>query len=310
MPVDREIQGILDFIASRNVPPHYELSPGEARVAMAKGAALYGGAPVKLPRVEERLIPAPGRDIPIRIYAPDDAGALPVVLFFHGGGWVMGSLDTHDDACRHLSRQSGCLVVSVDYRLAPEHKFPAAVEDAIAALDWVAANAGALGCDAGRLAVAGDSAGGNLAAVLAQVAHQRRAPPIAFQLLIYPVTTMDFSAASYREHGEGYLLTAEGMAWFRDHYLNHPGDGESPLASPLNAADLSGLPPAFIVTAQYDPLRDEGEAYGRRLQAAGVPAVVSRYDGAIHGFFIMTATERGRGVIADAAAALRQALMP
>ena len=313
MIVDTRIQEILDFIASRNLPPHYELPPAEGREGMEKARAIFGGDPVELPRVEDRAIPGPAGDVPIRIYAPEaqtpeSGAALPVLVFFHGGGWVLGSLDTHDDVCRHFAKLAGCMVIAVDYRLAPEHKFPAAVEDCTAALEWIAAHGDSLGCDPARLAVGGDSAGGNLAAVMTQLARERGGPTIAFQLLIYPVTARDFSAPSMKAYGEGFLLTKKGMHWFMDHYLNDPSEGEDPRVAPLKAESLVGLPPALVVTVEYDVLRDEGEAYARRLAEAGVAARLVRYDGLIHGFLSMTVAPRTGEVIRELAAQLKKAL--
>lgn len=311
MPLDPEMQDALDFIASRGVPPHYELTPEEARVNMEKSRAVFGGDEVALPRVEDRAVRGPGGDIPIRVYSPQPAGGggkLPMLVFFHGGGWVMGSLDTHDGACRRITKLSECMVISVDYRLAPEHKFPAALQDSIAAVVGVFDLADELGGDAARLAVGGDSAGGNLAAVVAMMAKESGHPPIAFQLLIYPVVTCGYDTPSMRANAEGQLLTLKGMQWFWDHYLNDPGDAESPLASPMKAAGISGLPPAHVVTAEYDPLLDEGEAYADLLREADVAVTAKRYDGLMHGFINMTSTKCANSAIAEMAAVLRTAL--
>ncbi len=212
-------------------------------------------------------MPGPAGALGLRIYTPVEAGgpgALPVLVFFHGGGWVVGNLDTHDGLCRRLANAAGCLVVSVDYRLAPEARFPAAVDDAYAATRWVAARASSFGGDGTRLAVGGDSAGGNLAAVVSLLAHERGAPPLRFQLLLYPVTDFAFDTPSYRENGEGYLLTRANMEWYAGHYLRDGADRRHPHAAPLRAADVGGSPPTMVITAQYDPLRDEGEAYAVR----------------------------------------------
>ncbi len=308
MPLDPEMKGVLDLIASRGVPAHYELSPEEARANMEKARAFFGGEEVALPRVEDRGLPGPAGEIPIRVYRPSTEGPLPVCVFFHGGGWVMGSLDTHDGACRRLARHSGCLVISVDYRLAPEHKFPAPVDDCIAALEWIAGHAEELGADPARLAVGGDSAGGNLAAVLAQVARDKGGPPVKFQLLLYPPTTVDYAAPSMKENAEGYLLTVQGMTWFFNHYLNGSAEAESALVSPLKAESLAGLPPAHVVTCAYDPLRDEGEAYAERLREAGVPTTLTRYEDMIHGFLTFTSTRRANTLIEEIAAALKEGL--
>jgi acetyl esterase len=227
----------------------------------------------------------PDREIPIRVYEPGTGDPRPAFVYFHGGGWVVGNLETHDELCRVLCRETGAVVVSVDYRLAPEHPFPAPIEDCYAALSWVAGGHGGLGTD-GRLVVGGDSAGGNLAAVAALLARDRGAPAVDHQVLIYPATAADFSRGSYRENGEGYGLTRAEMRWFRDRYLGTPYDvhDRNPYAWPEEAADLSGVAPATVVTAEYDPLRDDGTRYAERLTAAGVDARLENYDGVIHGF--------------------------
>jgi acetyl esterase len=258
--------------------------------------------------VSDRTVPGPSGPVPVRVYAATANDSLPVLVYFHGGGWVIGDLDSYDATCRALTNAAGCVLVSVDYRLAPEHKFPAAAEDCFAALTWVRANAAALGGDARRVAVGGDSAGGNLAAVVAQMSRDRGEPPVALQLLIYPVTDRNFETASYRDNADGYLLTRDAMIWFWNHYLRKDADANSPLASPLKAANLRGLPPAFVLTAEFDPLRDEGEAYAARLREAGVPVTLKRYDGMIHGFVGLSSMfAQGRQAIADAGAALRTA---
>ncbi len=235
--------------------------------------------------VEDRLIPGPGGEIPIRIYADREAGNRPAILYYHGGGWVLGDIRTHDRVTRYLATGSSCVVVSVNYRLAPEHPFPAAVEDAYAALQWVSTNAETIGADPLRIAVAGDSAGGNLAAVVSLLSRDRKGPPICCQALIYPATDLSsLNSSSYRQFGEGFLLTKEGMEWFRSHYLPNSEDWIGPYASPLLAPDHRNLPPAIVITAQFDPLRDEGEAYAEKLRQAGVPVKLFRYDGMIHGF--------------------------
>jgi acetyl esterase len=244
----------------------------------------------------------------VRIYTPAGSGPFPVLVFFHGGGWVIGDLDTQDGACRALANGAGCLVVSVGYRLAPEHKFPAAPDDTYAATKWVAANAASINADPARIAVGGDSAGGNLTAVTAQMARQRGGPRLAFQLLIYPVTDGACDTASYRDNADGYLLTKEMMLWFWNHYVRNPEERFNSMASPLRAQSLKGLPPALVQTAEFDPLRDEGEAYAARLQEAGVPVKLTRYDGMIHGFFGMASViDRATTAIGEAAEALRSA---
>ncbi|MBK5289774.1 MAG: alpha/beta hydrolase, partial [Acidimicrobiia bacterium] len=208
---------------------------------------------IELPRVENAAVPGPAGDIPIRLYRPEGAASKPVVVFFHGGGWVLGSLETHDATCRALAKEIDAVIVSVDYRLAPEHRFPAAVEDAYAALSWVHAHADELGGDPARLVVAGDSAGGNLAAVMAQLARES-GPALAAQLLIYPVTDHEFTSRSMEDNAEGYFLTRDAMRWFYANYLTTAAEGDDARVSPLRAPDLSGLPPAIVLTMEYDPL--------------------------------------------------------
>lgn len=243
--------------------------------------------PTPVGRVEDRRIPGPAGEIPVRIYTPEGSGPFPLIAFFHGGGFVLCSLETHDELCRAMCRDAGAVVVSVDYRLAPEAKYPAAADDCYAATAWCAAHAAELGADAARLVVAGDSAGGNLAAVTALRARDLGAPRIRHQVLIYPATHCDFDTPSYRENAQGYFLTADAMRWFWAHYLENPAQASEPYACPAHAADLKGLPPATVITAEYDPLRDEGEDYAAQLRAAGVPVVLKRYDGMIHGFVSM-----------------------
>jgi acetyl esterase len=253
-------------------------------------------------------IPVPGASIPARVFSPAGAkeGRLPILIYFHGGGWVLGDHADPDivRTCETLADAAGCIVVSVGYRLAPENKFPTAIEDAYASLVWVAQNAASLGGDSSKVAVSGDSAGGNLAAVVSLMARDRRGPGIALQVLVYPVTNHSFTSGSYRDCGAGYGLATEEMKWFWDHYLRSPADGENAYASPVRAAVLAGLPPAFVLTAEYDPLRDEGEDYGMRLKQAGVPTKVVRYQGMIHGFFTLPFGGEGRR---DVAEALREA---
>ncbi|WP_089718107.1 alpha/beta hydrolase [Candidatus Entotheonella palauensis] len=309
MPLDPQAQTLLDKIAAANVPPLHELTIEEARQANAN-LFITRHEPQAVRAVEDRVIPSPagaGHGTPIRVYTPQGDGPFPVLVYFHGGGWVVGSLETHDAQCRALSHGASCVVVAVDYRLAPEHKFPAAIEDCDAATQWVAENAASLGGDPDRLAVGGDSAGGNLAAVVALWARDRGTPYLAFQLLIYPATDMHCGTASQQENAEGYLLTRDAIIWFRDQYLRSDADVPHPDASPLLAPSLDDLPPALIITAEFDPLRDEGEAYAARLQAAGVPVMLKRYDGMIHGLFNLGhVLDQGQQVIEDCALALRR----
>ena len=287
------------------------MTPVELRASRAENAALFlalAGPPQNVTRVENRTIPGPAQPIPIRVYWPAAGRDLPVLLFFHGGGWVIGNLDQVDAQCRALANGAQCVVVNVDYRLAPEHKFPAAVDDAYAAVRYVAAQAAEFDADAGRIAVAGDSAGGNLATVCCLKARDENGPKIAFQLLIYPVTDYDDDRPSMREFAEGHMLTRPLMDYFWRHYVASPAEGRNPQASPINAKSLAGLPPAMVITAECDPIRDQGEAYARKLQEAGVPMTMKRYAGAIHVFFNLGGViDSGREAVADAAVALRQA---
>ncbi|HWP66844.1 MAG TPA: alpha/beta hydrolase [Candidatus Limnocylindria bacterium] len=308
MPLDPQCRLILDQLAATGMAPLHTQTVAEARAFMESMRGLHG-PPTTLPVVRDLSLPGTAGTIPARLYRPVEGGTLPLLVYFHGGGWVIGSLDTHDDVCRDLAKAAGCAVLSVAYRLAPEHRFPAAAEDCYAATRWAAANGAALGIDPARLAVGGDSAGGNLAAVTALMARDQHGPALRFQLLIYPVTCGRMDSPSIHENADGYLLTRDAMVWFWDHYAPAKADRERPYAAPLRAADLHGLPPALVITAEFDPLRDEGEAYARRLEAAGVPTTLRRYDGQIHGFFTMGALiDRARDALAEAASALRAAL--
>ena len=248
--------------------------------------------------------------VPVRVYRPVGDGPFPVVMMFHGGGWVIGDLVTADGQSRDVCRRAEAVVVSVDYRLAPEHRFPAAADDCFAATLWAAQHAQDHGGDASRLALAGDSAGGNLAAVVAQMIRDKGGPAVAFQLLVYPVTDgVNFNTDSYHENGQDYMLTADSMHWFWNHYAPNAEDRRNPYASPLLADSLADLPPALVMTAEYDPLRDEGEAYARKLVEAGVPAELIRYEGLIHGFFGQARTVQAAAEpMARACKALKEAL--
>ncbi|GIW41914.1 MAG: putative lipase/esterase [Candidatus Binatia bacterium] len=310
MPLDPTAKAILDQIAPPGAPPLHSLSPQEAREAFRALRALQPSTPVEV-ESHDRTIPGPGGSIPVRLYRPDRSGRLPALVYFHGGGWVIGDLESHDNVCRALSKGARCLVVSVDYRLAPENPFPAAVDDAFAATKWVHANAAEIGADPERLAVGGDSAGGNLAAVVALRARDEGGPPLRFQLLVYPVTDSRFDWPSYRENGEGYLLTLDAMRWFWSLYVPDEKQRTHPFVAPLRAPDHRNLPPAHVITAEFDPLRDEGEAYAEKLRAAGVPATVHRFAGMFHGFFSMDAVlPAAREAIAEAARALEKAWSP
>lgn len=258
------------------------LSVAEAR-QMHELTLRNAGLPEPLADVSDRTVPGPYGYIPVRVYTPEQNDRAPLLVYFHGGGWVMGTLDTLDVPLRSIAKRSGCVVVSVDYRLAPEHKFPIPAEEAFAATAWVGSNASAVGADGTRVAVGGDSAGGNLAAVVAIMARDRDGPDLAAQVLIYPVTDHEFDTASYRECAKGYGLMRAAMRWVWDKYAAAE-ERDSPHASPLRAPDLTALPRAFVLTTEYDPLRDEGEAYAQRMRRSGVPVKLARYEGAIHGF--------------------------
>jgi acetyl esterase len=285
MPVHPIVEEMLSQMAQADGPAMTEMSPDEAR-------AMYRTMSAAMPSPDGVDVEdSSAGDIPIRIYRNKneraDGKGEPAVVYFHGGGWVIGDLDTHDGPCRQLALAANCTVIAVDYRLAPEHPFPASINDCYNATQWVSDNAESLGIDPERISVAGDSAGGNLSASVCIKARDENGPSICFQLLIYPVTDARMNTGSYEENSDGYLLTRESMAWFWNHYI---GDDHvaNPLASPLAASDLSGLPPACIITAEFDPLRDEGEAFGEALKKAGVITKISRFDGMIHGFFGMT----------------------
>ncbi|OUM90734.1 MAG: lipase [Bacillus thermozeamaize] len=307
MPVHPQAQMVLDQLKNSGMPSLHTLSPEAARAAYA----MMRTRPENLEpvaKVEDRQIPGPAGSIPARFYYPEGSGPFPVLVYFHGGGWVIGSPDTHDAPCRKIANAAGCIVVSVDYRLAPEHKFPAAVEDAYAATCWVAEHAQEFNGDPERIAVGGDSAGGNLAAVVALMARDQGGLELRFQALIYPATDFAMNTRSHQENGSGYFLTREMMYWFRDHYLRTEEDKTNPLASPALAGDFRNLPPALVITAEYDPLRDEGEAYAELLRQAGVPVTCSCYDGMIHGFFSMIGViDASEEAIRELADALRKA---
>ena len=299
MPVDPQLQPFLD--AGAALPPFDTLTVEEAR-ARLKVHPLPGARADAVASAADRTIPGPSGPLGLRVYTPFGAGPFPLLVFFHGGGFVVCDLTTHDALCRNLCAGAGCVVASVDYRLAPEHRFPAAPDDCLAATRWAAEHAAELGADPARVAVGGDSAGGNLAAVVALRARDEGGPRLAGQLLLYPTTDAEAAGMpSLAENAEGYGLTRRDMAWFKGHYLADPAEAADPHASPLRAADLRGLPPALVQTAEYDPLRDEGEAYAARLREAGVPTTLSRRAGMIHGFLFFP------GLVAAADAALDEA---
>ncbi|HLH00125.1 MAG TPA: alpha/beta hydrolase [Bryobacteraceae bacterium] len=308
MPLDPQAKALFDAIGITNLLPVETMTPQAARERsklLLEARRQMGIEPVH--QVQDLRI-GPAQDIPARIYTPDVRKPAPALIYFHGGGWVLGDLESHDHVCRSLANKVSCVVASIDYRLAPEAKFPAAVDDSYAATEWVAAHAAELGIDPERIAVGGDSAGGNLATVVAQLARDRKGPKLVFQLLIYPGTDMRMKAPSIEENAAGPLLTKASMVWFIGHYLRNEDDKLNPLASPLLATDLSNLPPAFILTAECDPIRDEGEEYGRKLEQAGVAVEIKRYAGMPHGFFSFgAALTTGREAFADTTARLQRA---
>ena len=286
--LDPQARALIERVAASNAPPMHALSAPEARRVYRETRAALAPAPPAVAEVRELSIPGPAGLLRARLYRyAAGNGPLPGVVYFHGGGWIYGDLDTHDTVCRGIADQGCCAVVSVEYRLAPEHKFPSSVEDSVAATRWVAAHAAALGIDASRLAVAGDSAGGNLAAVVALTLRDQGGPPLVMQVLVYPVTDQAADAGSHLSFAEGYLLTREDMLWVRKNYLRDERDAADWRASPLRASDLSRLPPAYVITAGFDPLRDEGNAYAGRLTLAGVPVTLECFEGQVHGFLVM-----------------------
>jgi acetyl esterase len=305
MALDTQARALIAQLAAAGAPPINELPVAEARLSSAAVAAMQG-PPEPVARVEDRVVAGPAGAIPVRIYTPAGNGLRPVLMYFHGGGWVLGNIEGSDALCRALTNASGCIVVSVEYRLAPEHPFPAAVEDSYCATVWAAGHAEGFGGDPSRIAVSGDSAGGNLAAVIAQIARDCGRPEISFQLLVYPVTDAACDTPSYSENADGFFLTKDAMRWFWNHYAQNEADRRNPLASPLRATDFSRLPPALVITAEFDPLRDEGELYAGQMRAAGVPVQLTRYDGMIHGFFAMGGMiDQGKKAVQQAGAAIR-----
>ena len=313
MALDDASQLVLDLIAKAGRPELWTLDVKAARAQADPLSDRSEHRPEEVARVEDRTIPGPGGELPIRIYWPVvGEGPLPILVYYHGGGFTLRNLDTHDSVCRTLGKWGGCLTVAVDYRMGPETKFPGAVEDAFAAVEWVSANAADLGGDPTRLAVGGDSAGGNLAAVVCHLSRDHGGPAIVFQLLVYPATDGRRGSGiypSYEELSQGYFLTHEMMEWFSEQYTDRNTDLGDPRISPLLTQDHGNLPPAFVITAGYDPLKDEGKAYAEALSAAGVLADHKCYETTIHGFlsmgrFIPTALE----ALDDCAARLRAAL--
>ncbi|HET9897090.1 MAG TPA: alpha/beta hydrolase [Streptosporangiaceae bacterium] len=309
MPFHPQVQAIRDQLEADQVPSLYTLPIEEARARDVKSAIVTAGTPEHVAGVRDFTIPGPAGDLAARLYRPVAPGpALPAMVYFLGGGWSLGTLDTSDAVCRRITNLAGCASVAVSYRLAPENKFPAAVDDCYAGTAWVASHAAELGIDATRLAVAGDSSGGNLAAAVALASRERGGPSLVHQLLVYPNTDYRADTDSMREVTDQYFFNPHAIAWYWGMYLATPADGDNLLASPMRAADVSGLPPATVITADFDPLRDESELYAKKLADAGVPTEVIRYDGMMHGFFTMIGVlDVAREAVATAADRLSRA---
>lgn len=304
MPVHPQVAALLERLARSPLPKYYHVSPFVARRIYRETRAVLSPRP---PEVAQTRFLA-FRDYAVRAYRPAASGVLPVLMYFHGGGWTIGDLDTHDVVCRQLAVGAGCAVFSVEYRLGPEHPFPAAVEDCIAATRYVQRHAEELGVDGQRIAVGGDSAGGNLAAVVALQARDAGWPPLAFQLLVYPATNQRLETASHVRNARGYLLEREGIEFFRRCYLPDPSAYTDWRASPLLAASHAGLPPTLVITAGYDPLLDEGKAYAERLRAAGVEVAYHEYSDMVHGFLLLGGVlDTANQAVTECCAALRRA---
>lgn len=303
MQLDADAQAIAEMAAS--IPPFHTLGIHGAREI----AAMAAMPPTReVNEVTDRTIPSPHGPVPVRIYHPDPKVVLPLLVYLHGGGWSTGGLFTADDTCRILATSADCVVVSVDYRLAPEHKFPAAFHDVYVVAQWLADHGGEISADGLRMAIGGDSAGANLAAAACIHARDHGGPRIAFQLLAYPATEYGVHRASLVDNAHAPMLCTEDVMWFWDQYLATDADRTDVRAIPSAAASLAGLPPALVITAEYDPLRDDGEAYGHALAAAGVPVTVTRYPGVFHGFFTMPMLGKAQQALADSAAHLSEAL--
>jgi acetyl esterase len=312
MTMDPQVKAVLAKLKEMGAKPPRMISVADARKgldAFMEYVRATGGVE-DVARIEDRKVPGPAGDIPVRIFVPMGGEPVGAMMYFHGGGWVIGGLFSHDNVCRSFANAAGCIVIAVDYRLSPENKFPAAPEDCYAATRWAAENAASIGYPAGKLAVGGDSAGGNLSTVVCLMARDRGGPKIAYQLLIYPVTDAATDTSSYKDFwGDGYFLSGADMAWFWSNYLARKEDGDSPYASPARAKSLAGLPPAMVITAGLDPLRDEGEAYAIRLIEAGVPTLCVRYEYVTHAMFNMAPiVDAGKTMTRQAAAAVREAL--
>jgi len=305
MPFDPQVAQWRERRIAEQVRPLYAQTLAEARAADLAEIQAGSGVPDPVHEVRELSMPVlDGLDgeLPLRLYRPSEQSRLPALVYFFGGGWTLGQIDTCDGICRTLANAVGCAVIAVGYRLAPEHKFPIPVQDCYHALGWIAEHAEELDIDPGRLAVGGDSAGANLAAAVTLTCKQRGGPSLTAQLLVYPNTLYGADTPSLRDSDDPSMFNRHSVDWYWDHYLSSPADGQDPLASPLLAADHAGLPAALVITAEYDPLRDEGEQYAQALQAAGVPTELRRYDGMMHGFFLMYPTLRGAQQAVDHAA--------
>jgi acetyl esterase len=309
-----QAQAFIDLLVAKGVPPTHTLSHTDARQYYRERRAITQPEPGQVAEVRELAAEGPRGPIPMRAYRPlgsDPEAVLPVLVYYHGGGWTIGDLDTHDTLCRELCNLSGCAVVAVDYRMGPEDRFPAAVDDVLAATHWVRRQAASLGVDPERLAVGGDSAGGNLAAVVSIAAREAGDLPIAFQLLIYPATDMRRGHPSHKTNGQGYVLTSDTITYFHDHYIDDAKHDLDWRASPLLRKDLQGLPPALVLTAGYDPLRDEGLDYARALTDAGNRATYVCFERQIHGFITMgRLLDEANAAVALCAGELRRALRP
>jgi acetyl esterase len=306
MPLDAQSKALVERLSSIQLPPFEQLTAQYLRDAYRNMAPAPAPPASSTLACEDRTIPGPAGQIKVRVYRPSAGKELPLMVYFHGGGWVTGDLDRHDPLCRELTERIGCLTVSVDYRLAPENKFPAGLEDCYAAVKWAAANAVSLGTDPRRLAVGGDSSGGNLAAAVSLMARDRSGPHIICQTLLYPVMDSSLDTPSQKQLAEGYFLTRARMQWYWKQYLASEADRANPYASLAHAANLKSLPPAIVITAEFDPLRDEGAAYAKALEQAGVKATYRCYEGTIHGFISFAAAiDKGKQAIAEVSVLMR-----
>jgi len=314
MSLDPDAQAVLDLIKAAGRPPFEQLTPDEARQAYMNSRRLLQPEPEEVAESRDTTVSGPHGPIPVRLYRPAGTAAadiLPAMVYYHGGGWLLGGLDSHDVVCRRFANAARCRVVSVDYRMAPEVKFPAAVDDCAAVTDWAIQQAASLGIDPAKVAVGGDSAGGNLAAVMALMARDGTLPPLAYQLLIYPATDMAMTSVSAQTVRDGVPLTSSTMKWFIDHYMRSRSDELDWRASPLRAASVAGTAPALVLTVGHDPLRDEGIAYAQRLEREGVRVIHIHYSDQVHGFMSMGKMIRAADQAIDQMArALHKALWP